>query len=168
MRMSRFNDSGFTLIETMTVCAIIAIGTILAAPAYLQWHAKYQLRDAVTTIQSTLNLARLTAAKRNSSMNVQFSVSGGVVNIAVTDAAGSGVIAPVVLSGSVTAVSVTNSSGTPVTPGTVTFSSLAGLRTSGAATQPQLIRVTNNKGKIYSIAVTPGGQTRWCPSATCS
>jgi hypothetical protein len=37
-----------------------------------------------------------------------------------------------------------------------------------AGTGAQLITLTNTKGRIYSIAVSPGGKAKWCITPSCS
>jgi prepilin-type N-terminal cleavage/methylation domain-containing protein len=160
-------EGGFTLIEVLIAVAILSIGTTLAIPSYLSWNSRYQLREAITTIQSNLMLARMAAMNRNMVVNVNFTLTSGQVTVNSLDSSNVSVLPPATMMGHVTAVAVTNSSGTFVTPGVISFNSL-GLRNGGPAALPQVVRVTNDKGQVFSAAVTPGGKVRWCPMATCS
>jgi type IV fimbrial biogenesis protein FimT len=67
-------NSGFTLIELMTVIAIIAIAAAIAIPNLIGWMPNYRLRGAARDIYSTLQLARLRAVKENASVVVNFSM----------------------------------------------------------------------------------------------
>ena len=163
----KYRDSGFTLIEILIAVAILSIGASLAIPSYLDWISRYQLREAVTTIQSNLMLARMAAMNRNRVVNVNFTLTSGQVTVNSLDSSNASVLPQTTMMGHVTAVAVANSAGTFVTPGVISFNSL-GLRNGGPAAQPQVVRITNDKGQVYSAAVTPGGKVRWCPIATCS
>ena len=167
MLVQSSHEGGFSLIELLIAVAILSIGTTLAIPSYLDWNSRYQLREAITTIQSNLMLARMAAMNRNKIVNVNFSLTSGQVTINSLDATNALVLPPATMMGHVTAVDVTNSSGTFVTPGAISFNSM-GLRNGGPVALPQVVRVTNDKGQVYSAVVTPGGKVRWCPSSTCS
>ncbi len=65
-------NEGYTLIEIMTVMAIIAIAVSIAIPNVIGWFPKYRLRSGAEEIQSTLQLARLGAIKQNTSATVTF------------------------------------------------------------------------------------------------
>ena len=69
MRQNR----GYTLIEVMTVIAIIGISTSIVIPNVIGWLPKYRLRAGAEEIQSTLQLARLGAIKQNTNATVNFS-----------------------------------------------------------------------------------------------
>lgn len=160
-------EEGFTLIELMIAVAILSIGVSLAIPSYSEWNARYQLRDAITTIQSNLMLARMTAMNRNRVVNANFDVTGNQVVMNLRDSTGATVLPQTAMKGHVKAIDVKNAAGTYATPGTISFNSL-GLRQGGELGKTQIVRVTNDRGLVYSAAVTPGGKVRWCPMATCS
>ncbi len=65
-------NEGFTLMEIMTVIAIIAIAASIAIPNVIGWFPKYRLRSGAEEIQSTLQLARLGAIKENTNAIVTF------------------------------------------------------------------------------------------------
>jgi hypothetical protein len=139
----------------MIVSTIIGIGAALAAPAYTQWNAQYQLRQAVTEINGQLALARAAAMNRNTSVNVTLSIVGGRVTVAATDLLGAQVLPSQSMM-----THVTSAIGGPVQ-----FSSL-GLRFGGGVGN-QLLAIRNDQGLTYSIKITQGGKTSWCASPTC-
>lgn len=150
-------EGGFTLLELMIVVAIIGIGIAIAVPNYLQWLARYQLRQAATEIQNQLSLARISAMSRNSVVNVNFALSGGKVQISAGDAAGFSVIPITSMTSGVIGLSPA--------PTTIAFSPL-GIR-SGGGVGNQQIGITNGYGLAYSVRITPRGKVSWCPEATC-
>ena len=153
----RLREDGFTLIEIAIVIAIVGLTSALAVPNYINWHAKYQLRQAATEIQNQLSLARISAMSRNSVVNVSFVVSGGKVRFSAGDASGLSVIPMTEMMNAVT--------GLNPAPTAVAFSPL-GIR-SGGGTGNQQIMISNNQGLSYSVRVTPRGKVSWCPAATC-
>ena len=105
-------EGGFTLIEILIAVAILSIGATLAIPSYLSWNSRYQLREAITTIQSNLMLARMAAMNRNKVVNVNFTLASGQVTISSLDASSVSVLPPATMMAHVTAVEVANSAGT--------------------------------------------------------
>ena len=65
-------NSGYTLVEVLTVIAIIAIVAGIILPNVVAWLPKYRLSSGAEEIQSTLQLARLSAIKQNTSAAVAF------------------------------------------------------------------------------------------------
>lgn len=57
--------AGVTLVEMMIVIAIVGLMVSIAVPNYLVWNQKYQLKDAVATLQANISLARMTAINNN-------------------------------------------------------------------------------------------------------
>jgi type IV fimbrial biogenesis protein FimT len=150
-------EEGFTLIEVLIVVGIMGIAAVMAAPNYIQWNARYQLRQAVTELQSNLNLARMAAMNQNTTVIVTPTIAGGRLSATFTTPAGATVMPAYVE----TVREVTGLSGGPVQ-----FSSL-GLRIGGGP-GVQTLTLTNRNGVIYSIGVTPGGKVRWCESSACT
>ena len=68
-------NSGFTLTEMMVTIAVIAILASLAVPNFIGWLPNYRLRSGAEDIQSTLQLARVTAIKRNATATVSFDIA---------------------------------------------------------------------------------------------
>jgi prepilin-type N-terminal cleavage/methylation domain-containing protein len=150
-------QGGFTLVELMIVVAIIGIASMIATPNYLEWNARYQLKQAATEIQSQLVLARLVAMNRNSPVSVTLAVNAGRVQFSAVDANLSQVIQPVEMMSTVIGLSPA--------PASVAFSPL-GTR-SGGGTTNQLIVISNNRGLSYSVQITPRGKVKWCAASTC-
>lgn len=65
-------NSGYTIIEVLTVIAIIAIVVGIVLPNVVGWLPRYRLSSGAEEIQSTLQLARLSAVKQNKSATVTF------------------------------------------------------------------------------------------------
>ena len=65
-------NSGFTLVEILTVIAIIAIVSSIVLPNVIAWLPRYRLNSGAEEIQSTLQLARLGAIKENTNATVTF------------------------------------------------------------------------------------------------
>jgi prepilin-type N-terminal cleavage/methylation domain-containing protein len=74
MKIMRKN-SGFTLTELMVTIAIIAILASLAIPNFIAWLPNYRLRSGAEDVQSTLQLARITAIKENATVKVEFNTA---------------------------------------------------------------------------------------------
>jgi prepilin-type N-terminal cleavage/methylation domain-containing protein len=139
---------GFTLVEVMIVCAIIAIVTMMSAPAYIQWTARYEMRQAVTELANNLSLARVAAKHRNAIVSVNLAVVSGHVNIQ-----SGGLFPPVVLPRSIVAFS----------GGPIQFTQM-GLSNAAAN---QTFTLTSDQNITYSVVVTPAGKVNWCPKAAC-
>lgn len=150
-------EAGFTLMEVMIVTAIVGITSAIGIPGYIDWNARYQLRQAATEIQNQLSIARISAMSRNSVVNVTLVLSGGKVQVSAGDASGASVIPVTQMMATVT--------GLNPAPTVVAFSPL-GIR-SGGGVGNQQIGISNNRGLSYSVRVTPRGKVSWCPAASC-
>lgn len=140
---------GFTLIEVMIAVAIVGILAMVAVPNYMQWNARYQLKQATTELAGSLNLARMAAMNRNLAVTVTLALVSGKVNVDF-----GGALAPVVLPQTIVAFT-----GGP----TVQFTQ-QGL--SGSAAN-QTLALVSQQGTTYSVVVTPGGKVNWCAHSTC-
>lgn len=82
-------DSGFSLLEILTVIAITALLAVIAVPNMMAWRHAAKLRGAVENLRGDLQLAKMKAVQENGSVAVLFSGNGYQVFI---DAANPGVL----------------------------------------------------------------------------
>ena len=151
------SEAGFTLTEAMTVVAIGTVVAALAVPNFLAGNARHHLKQAVAELHSNLNVSRMAAMSRNSTVTVTLTGGGGpLVTASFNDAAGGQVIANQVMKSEIEGRGGAS---------TVQFNSL-GLR-AGGGTANQTITLTNSEGLTYAVEITPAGKTRWCPMAAC-
>lgn len=165
---------GFTLIEIMIVLAILGIGSAIAVPSYIQWNARYQLRQATSELQSNLVQARMVAKNRNTPMTATFmkAVDGRY------SATFGGGFAPILFPSSVTGGSmilVTGLGPPPVTAvtdfaasapgalGTIQFNQ-QGLRVAGGIGN-QAVTLQSADGTTYSVVVAPSGKINLCKNS---
>ena len=130
-------NSGYTLVEVLTVIAIIAIVAGIVLPNVVAWLPKYRLSSGAEEIQSTLQLARLGAIKENTSATVTFNTVNHSFSALVDDR--------MIKSGKMPAGIVIDSVTTPASE--VEFNS-RGLVTNGGD-----ILVKNNQGATKTIRV---------------
>lgn len=69
------SQAGITLVEVMVVVAIIVVMAFFAGPEMLQFGPKAKLKAATRTLKSNMELARLEAVKRNTTVTVNFTFS---------------------------------------------------------------------------------------------
>jgi prepilin-type N-terminal cleavage/methylation domain-containing protein len=82
---SLLRQAGFTLIEVMTVVAIVGVGSAIGIPSYLQWNERYQLRQVTSELRSTDFVASAPGILGAITFNQQgLRVAGGAGNQAVT------------------------------------------------------------------------------------
>jgi Tfp pilus assembly protein FimT len=145
--------------EVMIVTAIIGVGSAMAVPAYLQWVARYELRQATTELASNLTLARMAAKNRNAPVAVALAVitcPPATNDCGRVSVASGALAAPTVLPGKITGF----------TGGPVQFTPLGLLV--GGANQVISIQAQTSSGVVsYSTVVTPSGKVSWCAMATC-
>ena len=73
-------NTGFTLIELMTVIAIVAILTALAAPSFSGLTAKKRVEGALTELTTDLQFARSEAVQRNRNVRITFGTDCYVIH----------------------------------------------------------------------------------------
>lgn len=71
MLISRNDQGGFTLVETLIALAIVAILLFLAAPTFTAWIQNTRIRTTGDSILTGLQLARAEAVRRNIPMRFQ-------------------------------------------------------------------------------------------------
>jgi Tfp pilus assembly protein FimT len=159
-------EAGVTLVELMTVVGIIAITTALAVPSFTNWLARSQLKEALLELHGNLNLARMTAMNRNTTITATLALVNNRVTATFTD--------PSATSAACLASRAACALPTQTMPGQVTgfggaslvqFNSL-GLRV-GGGTAAQAIQLTNSKGVTFEIQITAAGKARWCAASPC-
>ncbi|HKP00095.1 MAG TPA: GspH/FimT family pseudopilin [Nitrospiraceae bacterium] len=166
------HNTGFTMIEVMIVVAIIGIASAIAAPNYLLWHSRSELRQGITEVQNQLLLARMAALSRNAPVTVAISLVNGTVQTTTTNAAtgaqglGSSLRLPHVVDLRVGPSAAWTSVVAPATA-TVSFNSM-GMRSGGPGpTLNQELAMVNDKGVQFAMKVTPRGVVNWCPDTVC-
>jgi type II secretion system protein H len=161
------SEQGFTLIEVMTVVAIMALATAIAIPSYQAWYAKAKLKSALLELSSNMNMARSVARNRNQTITVTVALTNGRVMATYT--------APTSTSTACLADATACAMETQVMPAEVTaiggttqfqFNSL-GLRV-GGGTANQALQLMDRAGLSYEIQVTPAGRIRWCTTSPCT
>jgi len=164
------SETGFTLIETMIVVAIIGIATAIALPNYSIWQSRSELRQAVTEVQNQLLLARMAALSRNTPVTVAISIVNGAVLTTTTNAAtGVQMLASASRVPHVVDLKVgPSASWTSAATANVSFNSM-GMRSGGPGpTLNQELAMVNDKGVQFAMKVTPRGIVNWCQDSVCS
>ncbi|GGH55789.1 general secretion pathway protein GspH [Comamonas phosphati] len=79
---------GFSLIELMTVVAIVAVLAVVAGPSFTKMVAQQRLRDATSALTESLWLARSEAVTRGTSIGFTFTSigTGWPVKVSATNA----------------------------------------------------------------------------------
>ena len=169
-------EGGFTLIEIMIVVAIIGVVSAIAVPSYVQWNARYQLRQATSELQTNLLLARMSARNRNTPVTATFikAADGSYsynfgVGLAPTDlprsVTGGSMIQVTSLGPPQTTSTTDFAASSPGILGTILFSQ-QGVRVAGGV-GTQTVTLQSSQGVTYSVAVAPSGKVNWCTMASC-
>jgi prepilin-type N-terminal cleavage/methylation domain-containing protein len=138
-------NEGYTLIEVMTVLALIGIVASIIIPNVIGWLPNYRLRSGAEEIQSALQLARLGAIKQNTSSTVTFDTANHTFLATVSGQT----IKRGEMPAGIQIVSITS----PL--------SMIQFNSRGMANDSSgVITVTNNQGKIKTIAVNIVGNSR--------
>jgi prepilin-type N-terminal cleavage/methylation domain-containing protein len=77
MNNERNSSSGFTLIEVVTVCAIVGVLALLAYPNMVRFQAQQQTKDGATQMAGVLEEARSRATSEATPYLVYFNKQGG-------------------------------------------------------------------------------------------
>jgi Tfp pilus assembly protein FimT len=145
----------------MIVVGIIGISSAIAVPSYIEWNARYVLRQAIADLASNLTMARISARNRNIAVVSTLTLVGNTVTMTTTNVPGTVVvIPPVTFPPSI--IDVRDAAN--ANPVTIAFTPL-GIQ--GAGTSPLPALITNNRGLTYSVFVTPSGRVNWCVKVTC-
>ena len=171
-------QDGYTIIEMMVVVLIVGILSGIAITSYRGQLPQSRLREATTSLHSTINLARVMAMSQNATMTVQ--IAGGTTTISGTSVTVTNPITVTVvrtLGGADSTVGASTLSfhndvtSLTVAPGFVSGTTRPWVRFISmgfrAGTGNQLITLTNTQGRVHSVIVTPGGKAQWCLKATC-
>jgi prepilin-type N-terminal cleavage/methylation domain-containing protein len=138
-------DTGFSLIELITVMALLSILCTVAIPSLFAWLPKHRVGSAARDVKSTLEFARANAIRTNADVTVSFDWA----NERLTVDSGGTTLRTRQLTGEVDLQDV--DLGTPVTFNGYGFSSENGQ-----------VRVENRNNAAFrrSISLTIGGNSR--------
>ncbi|MDP2099502.1 MAG: GspH/FimT family pseudopilin [Methylobacter sp.] len=154
--MNSIKNTGFTLIETMIVVAIIAILAAMAAPSFNSMLEKQRIVGVAETVLADLRWARAESIKRNRPVRVTFTTGSNwnyTIDTNPALAASDGVLPKTVNGSDFASTSLT----TDFTGGMTTFEAVRGTANKGIAT----ITTTNfNAG----VEVSTLGRVRICGS----
>jgi len=160
------SEAGVSLTELMTVVAIAALATAIAIPGYQAWNAKAQFKSALLELTGNMNMARMMARNRNTTMTVTLVLSNNRVRATVTDPNNTSA-ACLANPGSCAIETQVMPTAVAQVGGTTTFQfNSLGLRV-GGGTANQSVQLINQAGLIYEVQVTSGGRIRWCTTSPC-
>ncbi len=165
--LQRTKQDGFTLVEMMAVVGIMAIAAMLMAPNFVAMKQRYQLKQALIELQTNLNLTRMVAMSRNTTVTMTLAVVTGRVTATFTPqgTTSANCLATNSLCVLPTFIMHRDVTGLVTGPTAITFSSL-GLLVGGGAVN-QVITLSNVRGDRMDIQITPAGKSRWCSTSPC-
>ena len=73
------NNKGFTIMEVLTVTAIIAILTAIAIPGFIGWRNNAQLGRAARDVYSSFQKAKVESVRRNVNCGIKFRANDYVI-----------------------------------------------------------------------------------------
>jgi type II secretion system protein H len=143
--------AGFTLIELMTVIAVLGLVAALAAPSFREFTARSKLRGVANEAYTDLQFARAEAVQRNARVRVDYSATGYSV---VLDSDNSAI------------KSVTLPSGTSVASGSTLVATFDPVRaTAAVANGPAVLAAAGTSGQIR-LNVNAWGRPEICAPST--
>jgi prepilin-type N-terminal cleavage/methylation domain-containing protein len=164
------SERGFSLVELMIVGAIIGIAGLIAAPNFLVWKSRSELKQAVTEVANLLTEAKVVAQSRNTPVTVTISLLAGEVRATMTNSATGAALRTAISSQvpHVRTLMIGPSSGWTSAPSaTVSFTSI-GTRSGGPGLLlNQELALVNDQGLQYAVKVPPRGITTWCQQSVC-
>jgi Tfp pilus assembly protein FimT len=81
-----------SMIELLTVIAILAIAGAVAVPSLIDWRHGMRLRAAANEIRNDFELARMRAVRENTDVTVQFDPAAGRYQVTYNDENGNPVL----------------------------------------------------------------------------
>ena len=147
-------DAGFTLMELLTVIAIIGILSAIAIPNMIAWRSNQQLSSMARDLQSFINGARLQAVKGNSSVTLTFdpTIHGKEIKSEQVNRASAAIPNKIEFLALRPGVAMT----TNFTGGTVVYNSRGMLTDNVGGT----VTLTNSSGRQLLVVVAATGITR--------
>ncbi len=162
----RPSDAGVSILELMIVVAIIIVAAVVAVPNFVAWKQRSQLKQELVTLHANMNLSRMAAMSRNTTMTVTVALNAGRITATFTPTGTTP--ANCLANNTLCAIptQVMNADVTTVT-GTTTFQFTSlGLRV-GGGNAIQSLTLTNIRGTRMDIQVTAAGKSRWCTLSPC-
>jgi prepilin-type N-terminal cleavage/methylation domain-containing protein len=88
--LSMRKNKGFTLLEMMTVIAILGIVSAIAIPNYFSWLSDMKIKTAVGDLKSDMNMAKLRAIRENATVAMVFNIASNSYETFVDNGTGGG------------------------------------------------------------------------------